>query len=54
MIKRVLLGALGLFMVILGVSLTLRDWTLVRIIFSGVIGPLLAVVGLVVLSLLKR
>jgi len=48
--KIVLLGA-GLALLIGGVTLTFKDWIFIQMVFRGVIGPLLAVAGMVVLTL---
>ena len=51
--KKVLFFVLGFALVIFGVVLTLRDWLFLVMVFRGVIGPLLAVIGLVVLMFAK-
>ncbi len=48
--KKLVLIGLGLLLVIGGVTLTFRDWVFIQMVFRGVIGPLLAVIGLVVLT----
>ena len=49
--KKILLFVLGFALVITGIVLTLRDWLFLVMVFRGVIGPALAVGGLVVLTL---
>jgi hypothetical protein len=51
MSKKVLFFVGGFVLVIAGVALTLRDWLFVQLVFRGVIGPVLAVAGMVVLAL---
>lgn len=51
--NKILLGVIGFVLVILGVALSLHDWAFIITVFRGVIGPLLAVVGLVLLATLK-
>ena len=53
MSKKVLLFTLGFALVIIGITLTLRDWLFLVMLFRGVIGPLLAIAGLVVLTFCK-
>jgi len=53
-IKKVLLFAIGFVLVIGGVTLTIKDWPYLRMVFQGVIGPLLAVIGLVVLTMTRE
>lgn len=49
-IKKILLLAIGAVLVVGGITLVLRDWVYIKMVFRGVIGPLLAVVGMVVLT----
>jgi hypothetical protein len=48
--KKILLFAIGAVLVIGGITLTIKDWLFIKLLFRGVIGPLLAVVGMVVLT----
>ena len=48
--KKTIFISLGLLLVIGGITLTFRDWVFIQMVFRGVIGPLLAVIGLVVLT----
>jgi len=48
-IKKIILFAIGGVLVIGGITLTLKDWVYIQMVFRGVIGPLLAVIGMVVL-----
>ncbi|MEI6438516.1 MAG: hypothetical protein WCO69_07195 [Candidatus Omnitrophota bacterium] len=48
--KKVVFILIGLILVIGGITLTFRDWVFIQMVFRGVIGPLLAVIGLVVLT----
>ena len=51
--KKILFYTLGFALVIIGIALTLRDWLFLVMIFRGLLGPVLAVGGLVVLTLCK-
>jgi intracellular septation protein A len=53
-IKKILLFAIGAVLVIGGITLTIKDWIFIKVVFRGVIGPLLAVIGLVVLTLTRE
>ena len=53
MSKKAVLFIIGFALVIAGITLTLRDWFFLVMVFRGVIGPLMAVIGLVVLALIK-
>ena len=50
-LKNVVLGFLGIVFVLLGVTLVLREWNNLIIVFKGIVGPTLAVVGLFMLFL---
>ena len=52
--KKIVLGVVGFTLVVAGATLAIKDWLFIQMVFRGVIGPLLAVVGLVALSLLKE
>jgi hypothetical protein len=52
-VKKTVLFAVGFSVVIVGITLTIRDWTLLEMVFRGVIGPLLAVLGLVILTVAR-
>ncbi len=49
--KMILLIMAGLALVIAGVALTFRNWIFLQMFFDGVIGPLLAVAGMVILTI---
>jgi hypothetical protein len=51
--KKILFFTLGFALVIIGITLTLRDWLFLVMLFRGVCGPILAIGGLVVLTLCK-
>ena len=51
--KKILFFTLGFVLVIIGITLTLRDWLFLVMLFRGVFGPVLAIAGLVVLTLCK-
>ncbi|MEI8011441.1 MAG: hypothetical protein WCI27_03015 [Candidatus Omnitrophota bacterium] len=53
MVKKVLLFTLGFGLIIAGITLTLRDWLFLVMMFRGVSGPVLAVGGFMVLALLR-
>ena len=50
MLKKSLFLILGLGLVIIGITLILRDWLFLVMLFRGVIGPVLAIGGLVVMA----
>jgi intracellular septation protein A len=52
-VKKILLFAVGAALVVGGITLTLKDWSYIQMVFRGVIGPLLAVIGMVVLVVAK-
>ncbi len=54
MSKKILLGSAGFVLVILGVALSLHDWASIVTVFRGLIGPIFAVVGLILLATLKH
>ncbi|MFH0752992.1 MAG: hypothetical protein V2A70_00325 [Candidatus Omnitrophota bacterium] len=51
MAKKVIFFIIGFAVLTAGIVLTLRDWLFLVMVFRGMIGPLLAVGGLVVLTL---
>ena len=51
--KKIILGVAGAAVLVGGVVLTFKDWIFIQMVFRGVIGPLLAVTGLVCLTLTK-
>lgn len=51
MLKKTAFYIFGALLVIVGITLTLRDWAYIQMVFRGVIGPLLAVIGMVLLVL---
>ena len=52
-LKNVVLGFLGIVFVLLGVTLVLREWANLIIVFKGMIGGTLAVAGLFMLFLVS-
>ena len=54
MLKNILLVCCGIILVIAGTTLVLKEWAAVVTVFNGIIGGALAVIGLVVLALVKR
>lgn len=52
-VKKIILITVGFALVIGGIALVLKDWFFVQMLFRGVIGPLLAVAGLVVLTIAR-
>ena len=48
--KKILLFFIGIFFLIAGITLVLRNWDEVIVLFKAVIGMILAVGGLVVLT----
>jgi hypothetical protein len=53
MAKNILLAFFGIVFVLAGVTLVLREWTNLIIVFKGVIGGTLAVVGIFMLFLVS-
>lgn len=51
--KTIALFMVGFVLVIAGITLTIKDWVYIQIVFRGMIGPLLAVGGLVVLAIAR-
>lgn len=51
--KKILLGLMGLVVLIAGLSLILRFWGEITMIFKGVIGILLAIAGLVMMTVAR-
>ncbi|MBF0593406.1 MAG: hypothetical protein HQL22_00405 [Candidatus Omnitrophica bacterium] len=49
--KKIVFIALGILLLVGGITLTFKDWIFIQMVFRGVIGPLLAVVGLVLLTI---
>ncbi len=43
----------GFLLVVVGIALAIKDWFFIQMVFRGIIGPLLAVVGLVVLTIAR-
>lgn len=52
-LKKVLLLGAGLVLVIGGMTLVIKDWFFIEMVFRGIIGPLLAVLGLVILVIAR-
>ena len=53
MFKNILLFSIGSLLLITGITLVLREWNAVVVVFKGVIGMGLALAGMVVLMLVK-
>ncbi|GEM_PF-1764443 len=51
MIKNFILPIVGVMLLLTGITLVLREWVSLVIVFKGVIGGLLAVVGIFILFL---
>ncbi|MBF0330444.1 MAG: hypothetical protein HQL17_00785 [Candidatus Omnitrophica bacterium] len=51
--KKIVFFVLGFGLLTAGIIFTLRDWLFLVMIFRGVIGPVLAVGGLILLALVK-
>ncbi|MBF0387528.1 MAG: hypothetical protein HQL20_06695 [Candidatus Omnitrophica bacterium] len=49
--KKLVFIFLGFLLVIGGITLTFRDWVFIHMVFRGCIGPLLAVIGMVLLTM---
>ena len=54
MTKKIVIGIAGVGLVLAGIFLTFKEWIFLQMVFSGIIGPLLAVVGLVLLTLIRE
>lgn len=52
--KQAMMAAVGVFVLLLGISLVLTWWRDVVVLFRGVIGMILAVAGLLVLYSIKK
>ena len=52
--RKVLLFLFGFALVIAGIALVLKEWLAVVTVFKGVIGGIVAIVGLVVLCLVNE
>ncbi|NTV29516.1 MAG: hypothetical protein HGA80_05490 [Candidatus Omnitrophica bacterium] len=48
--KRMVLYLVGAVLIVMGITFTIKDWLFIKMVFRGVVGPLMAVVGLVVLT----
>ena len=53
MISKAAIFIFGFGLVVAGVSLTLKDWLFLVMILRGLLGPVLAVGGLMLLALLR-
>lgn len=53
MAKTVLLALTGIFFVLAGITLVLREWASLVVVFKGFIGVILAVTGLFMLFLVS-
>jgi hypothetical protein len=51
MVKKLIFIGAGLLLLIGGMTLIFKDWVFIQMVFRGVIGPLLAVTGMVVLTM---
>lgn len=51
--NKMLFGIVGLVLVIVGVALCLRDWPMIVFLFKAMLGPLLAIIGLVLMAMIK-
>ena len=49
--KKIVFIVFGLALLIGGMTLTFKDWVFIQMVFRGVIGPSLAVIGMVVLTM---
>lgn len=49
MLFRIVLGTLGFLVIIFGMALTLRNWHNFELILQVLIGPVIAIVGLVMM-----
>ena len=54
MTKKIIIGGVGVGLVMLGIVLTFKYWIFLQMVFSGVIGPALAVAGMVLLTLIRE
>ena len=51
--KRILLFGTGSLLLVSGITLILKDWTDIVVLFQGVRGMILALTGLIVLMFIK-
>ncbi len=52
--KKAVFFIAGFALVITGIALALKDWYFLVMVFRGLLGPLVAVIGLVILALIKE
>lgn len=52
-VKKIVLFVVGFLLVILGIAWTIRAWEFVQYLFWGIGGPLLAVGGMILLTLTR-
>ncbi|MBF0123235.1 MAG: hypothetical protein HQL21_07530 [Candidatus Omnitrophica bacterium] len=52
-VKKIILYLVGFVLVIVGIAFAIKDWFFIEMVFRGIIGPLLAVIGLVVLTVAR-
>lgn len=53
MLKKIVLGSIGVVLVLAGVTLIFKNWVFIQMIYRGCVGPVLAVIGLVCLTMIK-
>ena len=53
MVKNILLACVGIVLLLTGITLVLREWASLIIVFKGIVGGTLAVVGLFMLFLVS-
>ncbi len=53
LLKKLTLAIVGISCLVLGITLVLSWWPLVVVFFKGVLGMTLAVIGLIILMLIK-
>ena len=52
-VRKIIFYIVGFLLVVVGIALAIKDWFFIEMVFRGIIGPLLAVIGLVVLTIAR-
>ncbi|MBF0485912.1 MAG: hypothetical protein HQL16_05285 [Candidatus Omnitrophica bacterium] len=52
-VKKTVLFVIGFTLVIAGITLAIKDWIFIQMMFRAVVGPMLAVLGLVLLAIAR-
>lgn len=52
--KKMILFVVGAALIVAGVAWTLKEWIFLKMVFSAVIGPLMAVIGFVIITMARE